>query len=196
MLTPFEAFQLHSALKNHFTVDSYSFVKYNGKTRVTKESFLKRKDKYFYSKLAKHKDPFNCIVASMLIDKTWIGDIISEQGQKTYLAYERQRQSLKETFREDIVKLEFSVKQLLELTDDFPRILSLFQQNEISVHTVLIMDILFNIFELWGDTDHLLLPLIRRKIYKYKELAGPTINRAEYARLCKELFESKELSHQ
>ena len=41
----FAAYQTYVAVRNHFKQDSYDFFRYNGKTRVGQESFLKRNDK-------------------------------------------------------------------------------------------------------------------------------------------------------
>ena len=52
MNDPFESYKLYNALKLHFE-SKYDAVKYNYKTSVTPNSFFKRKDKYFFAKLAK-----------------------------------------------------------------------------------------------------------------------------------------------
>lgn len=49
---PFESYKLYNALKLHFE-SSYDAVKYNFKSNVTPNSFLKRKDKYFFAKLGR-----------------------------------------------------------------------------------------------------------------------------------------------
>ena len=48
--TGFAAFALYNALKLHFTSDSYDFIKYHGKTNVSTQTFMKRKDKYSFYK--------------------------------------------------------------------------------------------------------------------------------------------------
>ena len=52
MSDPFESYKLYNALKLHFETDSYDAVKYNFKTSVKPQSFFKRKDKYFFAKIA------------------------------------------------------------------------------------------------------------------------------------------------
>jgi len=51
--TGFAAFALYNALKTHFTSTSYDFFKYNGKTNVSKETFMKHKSKYQFYKLSR-----------------------------------------------------------------------------------------------------------------------------------------------
>ncbi len=48
----FEVYKLYLAIKLHFTSDSYNYFTFNGKTRTTLQSFEKRRDKYFFKKLA------------------------------------------------------------------------------------------------------------------------------------------------
>ena len=51
MNDPFESYKLYNALKLHFE-SSYDAIKYNFKTSIKPQSFFKRKDKYFFAKLA------------------------------------------------------------------------------------------------------------------------------------------------
>ena len=49
----YNAYKTYVALKNHFTSDSYDYFKYKGRVRVKEESFLKRKDKFYFEKIEK-----------------------------------------------------------------------------------------------------------------------------------------------
>ena len=53
---PFASYAMYNALKLHFETDGYDAIKYNFKTSVKPTSFFKRKDKYFFAKLAKKHD--------------------------------------------------------------------------------------------------------------------------------------------
>jgi hypothetical protein len=55
----FECYALFHALKLHFT-SKYDFVKYSGKTNVTQDSFMIRKDKFTFYKTI-------CLVSLFLI---------------------------------------------------------------------------------------------------------------------------------
>ena len=48
----FEAFAMYHGLKLHFS-GNYDYVKYNGKTNVTKDQFTIRKDKFSFYKLSR-----------------------------------------------------------------------------------------------------------------------------------------------
>ena len=55
-MTGYEAYKEYLALKNHFTLDNYDYIKYNGRVSASESSFLKRKDKFFFTKLGKKFD--------------------------------------------------------------------------------------------------------------------------------------------
>ena len=48
----YEAYKIYHALKLHFNSD-YDYTKYNGKAKVTVDSYLKRKDRPFFAKVAR-----------------------------------------------------------------------------------------------------------------------------------------------
>ena len=48
----YDAYKIYIALKSHFNGD-YDFVKYNGKTNVKVDSFLKKGDRPFFGRVTK-----------------------------------------------------------------------------------------------------------------------------------------------
>ena len=83
--TGFAAFALYNALKTHFTSSSYDYFKYHGKTNVSKDTFMKRKDKYQFYKLSRKyslvelKDFF---VANFIYgSSTWVGEMTGPDGE-------------------------------------------------------------------------------------------------------------------
>ena len=98
-MTPFESFKLYTAIKNHFTVDSYDYFKYNGKVRVTEISFETRKDKYMFYKLSKHEDPLTFLVSIFSNkNKVWVGNMFDLEYQLVYNEFLRRKQSLSYMF--------------------------------------------------------------------------------------------------
>ena len=47
-----EAYQMYLGLKLHFTTD-YDYTRYGGKTSASKASFLKRRDRNYFAKVAR-----------------------------------------------------------------------------------------------------------------------------------------------
>ena len=55
-MEPIDVYLMYCAMKAHFSNRNYDFHKYGGKTKVSRDSFWKRNDKYFFVKLAKKHD--------------------------------------------------------------------------------------------------------------------------------------------
>ena len=51
-MEPVDVYLMYCALKAHFSND-YDFFKYRGKTKISRNSFFKRKDRYFFVKISK-----------------------------------------------------------------------------------------------------------------------------------------------
>ena len=89
-----DAYKVHTAIKNHFSLDSYDYFKYNKKINVSYESFLKRKDKIFFAKLGKRKDAYleDFLVANFLHDtKMWVGELLSEDCEERYKQWKKKQ---------------------------------------------------------------------------------------------------------
>ena len=84
----FAAYQTYVAIRNHFKQDSYDFFKYNGKTRVGQDSFLKRNDKYFFAKLQRKLSTSELVgffVANFIaVDSNWSGSLVTEISISIY----------------------------------------------------------------------------------------------------------------
>ena len=78
----FNAYKIYLALKSHFTSD-YDYFKYHGKMRVKEESFLKRRDKFFFEKIERrYKKELVPFFVSNLIkeDNAWSGSLATDQA--------------------------------------------------------------------------------------------------------------------
>ena len=74
------------SLKNHFTKEKYDYHKYCGKSRATVQSFYKRKDRFWFEKLARNKSDQEVVeffVSNFITctdpSKLWIGEMIREE---------------------------------------------------------------------------------------------------------------------
>ena len=52
-MSPVDVYMMYCTLKAHFSKSDYNYFKYEGKTRIKRESFYKRKDRIFFLKLSK-----------------------------------------------------------------------------------------------------------------------------------------------
>jgi hypothetical protein len=166
-----EAYQMYLGLKLHFTTD-YDYTRYGGRTSATKASFLKRRDRHFFARVAKKYDDkaIEYFVSNFVQSpKGWLGDFKEEN----YLEWSKNKQSLTYNFLNDM-------SFLFQQVDDFDSIFSLqtgkhpvllknFLAKRISLETMVILQGLLNYVRRFdeGMKDDLVWPDSRRLIVKY-----------------------------
>ena len=108
---PLDAYRCYLSLKNHFTKDHYDYHKYRGKVRATNAAFYKRKDRFWFEKLARQKkdNEVEEFFVSNFIYSTdpgtmWIGEMIKE-GEGRYQEWKKKTQSLSYIFKEEVGSL-------------------------------------------------------------------------------------------
>jgi hypothetical protein len=176
MNDPFESYKLYNALKLHFETDGYDAIKYHFKTSVKPTSFFKRKDKFFFAKLAKtyENELKDFYIANFKNDVKYVGDMLNEGGERYYKDHKKIMESLTYQFQTDINKLndmDVSFDSLLEAEDNnHPLIIKLWMQDEILLETIVILDSILGFVERENKkiTDTIIWPDIYRKIMKYK----------------------------
>ena len=176
MNDPFESYKLYNALKLHFETDGYDAIKYHFKTSVKPTSFFKRKDKFFFAKLAKtyESELKEFYIANFKNDVKYVGDMLNEGGERYYRDHKKIMESLTYQFQTDINKLydmDVPFDSLLEAEENnHPLIIKLWMQEEILLETVVILDSLLGFVERENKkiTDTIIWPDIYRKIMKYK----------------------------
>jgi hypothetical protein len=166
-MSAFEAYKDYVALKNHFTKPSYDYLKYNGKTGVKHSSFVNRKDKIFFEKLAKRPDYHDFLIANLSENpKLWIRDLAySEEADKVFVSWKKRQQSLTYNFKREFWKIFDEPK----LEGYHPAALRLYLASEISLETLCIFVNSHGILENW-DSKLEYDPIweeIRMKIVKY-----------------------------
>ena len=176
MNDPFESYKLYNALKLHFETDGYDAIKYHFKTSIKPTSFFKRKDKFFFAKLAKtyENELKEFYIANFKNDVKYVGDMLNEGGERYYRDHKKVMESLTYQFQTDINKLydmDVPFDSLLEAEENnHPLIIKLWMQEEILLETVVILDSLLGFVERENKkiTDTIIWPDIYRKIMKYK----------------------------
>tara|TARA_B100001093_G_scaffold103132_1_gene95317 strand:+ start:1620 stop:2204 length:585 start_codon:yes stop_codon:yes gene_type:complete len=184
-MDPFDSYKLYNALKLHFETDSYDAIKYNYKSNVTPSSFFKRKDKYFFAKLAKNyeKDLLTYFVSNFKNGVGYIGDMINESGERNYLDHKRIQESIHRVFSVDINILSDQEQKFDELFESengqLPLVIKLWMQEEISLETVIILNSILGFIprESKKITDTIIWPDIKRKIEKYTPFVNYSKNK-------------------
>jgi len=172
--TGFASFAMFNAIKLHFTTDSYDYIKYHGKTNVTKNNFSTRKDKYSFYKLSRRfslDELKNFYVSNFLAqDVNWVGDIMGPEGEENYKKWQKVTQSLSYVFKNDIEYLTEIDGVFKSSGGEYPKFLIEVMRGKVSLETLVIMDDLSNFIPKWNKTitDDIVWPNIRRKCIKYK----------------------------
>ena len=146
---PFDAYKQYLSLKNHFTKEKYDYHKYCGKSRATVQSFYKRKDRFWFEKLARNKSDQEVIeffVSNFITctdpGKLWIGEMIRE-GDGRYTNWKKRTQSLSYLFKEETNEIfsdgNFDSMFAMDGTRH-PQILKEYLRENISIETMVILD--------------------------------------------------------
>lgn len=148
---PVDAYRQYLALKNHFTKDSYDYHKYCGKSRATVQSFYKRKDRFWFERIARQKSDQEIVeffVSNFITctdpSKLWIGEMIRE-GEERYEQWKKRNQSLSYIFKEETQSLfeDRKVEEVFDCSKGHPLILKKFLSGNISPETLVICDMIF-----------------------------------------------------
>ena len=180
--TGFVTYAMFHALKLHFTSDSYDYVKYHGKTNLSKQTFSTRKDKYSFYKLSRKyslDELKNFLVANFLVkDITWVGDLLGPEGEENYIKWQKRNQALTYTFKNDMMYLleNFDRDKIFIVENgNYPVLLQEMMRNKISIETLMILENQFHFIELWSKkiSDDIIWPNIKRRIMKVEQLPVP-----------------------
>lgn len=142
-LSAFETFSLYIALKSHFSQEKYDFHVYNGKTRINHSSFLNRKDRFHFQKLCRkydEKEMIDFMIANILQNKTWVGEMLEEEAHDNYLTYLKYKQSITYSFSNEISRIE-DLRTLFKIKNNqYPNIINLYLSNDMSIQTLTMLN--------------------------------------------------------
>lgn len=155
MTSPFKVYSDFMALRAHFTTTKYNFITYKGSMKwITETSYEKRKDKYFFERLAKHKDYKDFLVANFSKKpKVWITELSKPKAEDIYTDWKKTMQSLTYIFRSDLRKLPDRLFDTLKCatgpTDPPPLLLQSYFNNDISLETFCILLDITEVKKFW-----------------------------------------------
>lgn len=141
--TGYETYCLYLALKNHFTLDKYDYFLYNGKVKhVSKESFLARKDRFQFERLARKCDDAETHIAvNLLQDKTWVGNMLDDDAFAATQQYVKKIQSMSYMFSNEIGKYD-NLKDLFKMQDNgYPMFLNEYMRGDMSFEVIIILNL-------------------------------------------------------
>lgn len=169
-MNEFDVYREYLALKRHFNSTHFDYFKYSGKLKFSVDSFEKRKDKHFFKKLAKEKDPKNIILSNLLDSDKWIGEIsYNQEAQDVYFKWMKVNQSLTYIFEKELSKIE-NLKNDIKVDGSHPELLKKYYRKEIQLETLIILVDVCRCYSYWNKTmkNDILWKEISLKIIKYR----------------------------
>jgi len=149
-MQPIDAYLMYCAMKAHFDKSDYDFVKYNGKSKVSRDSFYKRNDRVFFVKLTRKykskQDIQDYLLANFLVHpKGWVGKF----DEDNYIQWQRKIQSLSYTFKSEIESI--LDKDLIALSaNKHPKLLKEYLGKRVSLESMVILDSILQFHKVWN----------------------------------------------
>ena len=189
----YDLYCTYQAIKLHFNSENYNFFQYDGKTRVSVDAFQKRRDKFLFHRLArKYRDdemvPF--LVSNFVhSDDNWTKSLLEEEAESTYREWKRKTDSMSKIYVEDLEKIasKDNFNELFKVEDgQFPKLLTVFLQNDVTIETMVILNNIFDFIRIWDKkiSDDIIYPKVSRRIRKYGSFLN--VNVDKYKNLTKE----------
>ena len=177
-----DVYIMYCAMKAHFSRKDYDFFKYGGKTKVSRDSFWKRKDRFFFVKLSKkYKTEIeirNYLVSNFIKDKSGYIANFSEENYKSWLL---RRSGFFEQF---VIEMKPFIKEFEPLFEvkgsSHPKLLKEFLGSRVSLETMLVLDELVSFSKKWDQQleDDIVWVDLKKLMKNYKGFL--TINKNRY----------------
>lgn len=195
-MTGYDAYTIFNSVRLHFTSEGFDYFRYNGKSKVSLEAFEQKKEKYLFHKLARMYNeeelPYFFAINFLKNDKFWTNMILQEDATNNYKEWIKWQQARTHNFKEDLSKLsEMNFGELVICKEgQFPELLNLVLQREISYDSFIILDYFIKLADAWNrklDGDFIW-DSFYKKFKKYKPffLAYAPLSDPHYIKLLKE----------
>lgn len=189
-MNEYECYKEYMALKRHFTSD-YDYFKYNGKVANTEKTrFDVRKDKYFFYKLSKLKDPVSFMIANLLEDPGFFpGDVKNMKCHAVYTNWQKRQQSMGYVFKNELSKMESAYDDNLIVKDSHPYLMRLVLRSDVSLETMIILNKVTPFFFHWDKkmADDMIWKDLRNRAVKYEPFLSVDLDK--YRQYIMEHFE-------
>jgi len=150
-MEPIDVYIMYCAMKAHFSRKDYDFNKYGGKTKVSRDSFFKRKDRHFFVKLSRKYttdiEIKNYYISNFIKDKRGYIANFSDENYKSWLL---KRSGFFEQF---VIELSPYIKEFQPLFEvegnNHPKLLKEFLGSRVSLETMIVLDELVEYGKNW-----------------------------------------------
>ena len=178
---PYDAYVKYLAMKSHFTDKKYDYIKYNGKVKAWRTTFETRRDKYFFYKLSKQKNPEEFLLANFVDGNDfYIGDIREDKANDVYTEFKKRQQSLSYVFKNELTQLKEDFNEnIIVPKNQHPYLLRLYLRKDICLETLILIDRCVKMFAYWDKelSDDIMWPDVKLKADKYSPFLNVDINK-------------------
>jgi len=188
-MEPIDVYIMYCAMKAHFSKTNYDFHKYGGKTKVSRDSFYKRKDRHFFVKLSKkyktNIEIENYYVSNFIKDKRGYIANFTDANYEEWLLRRQNFFNLftkeMQPFIKEFQRFKCPFEPLFEVKiNNHPKLLKEFLGNRVSLETMIILDEIFEYSKQWDKEleDDIIWIDLKKMIKNYKGFL--TINKNKY----------------
>jgi hypothetical protein len=171
-MEPIDVYLMYCAMKAHFGKTDYNFIKYGGKSRVSRNSFFKRKDRYFFVKLSRKYETENEIrnyfIANFMMEQR---GYVANFNDENYEKWQNRQNNFYDIFANEIQPLVKDFNSLFEIKkSEHPKLMKEYLGKRISLETLIILDELVEYSKKWNEhlKDDLLWPDLKKLMNNYK----------------------------
>ena len=152
-MEPIDIYIMYCAMKAHFSKRDYDFNKYGGKTKVSRDSFYKRKDRFFFVKLSKKyktkTEIMHYYVSNFIKDKRGYIANFNDENYKSWLL---KRDNFYEQFLIEMRPFIKEFEPIFEVkNENHPKLLKEFLGGRVSLETIIILDELVKYGKKWDE---------------------------------------------
>ena len=176
-----DVYLMYCALKAHFQGD-YDYHKFGGKTKTKRESYYKRKDRFFFAKTAvKYEDTevLNYFVSNFIHNRS---GYIANFTDKNYETWMNKRAMFYDIFSQEMQPFVKNFEPLFECeSGQHPTLLKEYMGKRISLETMIVLDDLVEFSKRWDKElvwDDFVWPDVKKLMNNYKGFL--TINTDKY----------------
>jgi len=152
-MEPIDVYLMYCAMKAHFGNTDYDFITYKGKSRVSRDSFYKRKDRFFFVKLSRKYKEYNEIrdyfISNFIKDHK---GYISSFNDENYENWKARRHSFYNIFIEEIKPFIKEFNPLFKVKkSEHPKLMKEFLGGRLSLETLIVLDELVKFTKKWNQ---------------------------------------------
>ena len=194
-MEPVDVYMMYCAMKAHFGKGNYDFIDYSGKTKISRKSFYKRKDRYFFVKVSRkyetEEEIKNYFISNFIKDKK---GYIANFNDENYQSWKLKRQGFFSMFTVEMQPLVNAFENLFAVENkQHPKLLKEYLGGRVSLETMIILNELVDYGQNWALElkNDIVWPDLNKMMNKYKRFL--TIDTERYRILLLKLIEESKL---